>query len=267
MPLTPVGLFEVGPAEAPGRWSWSPHPTLFTPSGFLQGGAALGVALATLQLAAGRPVVWANAQFVSFATVGSTLDFAPTIVATGRLTTQARCCVSRSGTELLTLQGALGARAADHDGTWVRAPSVLSPHACPAYVAFAAGRGDLGDLVEMRLAQGRTKAQLDGVRGEGALALWVRFLDGADDLSAPRLSVIGDFMPLVFAEALGIRAYGNSLDITIRLGPQRAGRWVLLDIHAHQVHNGVGSARAFLWGEDGALLADISQSAIVRLGG
>jgi acyl-CoA thioesterase II len=258
-------LFDLQPTEVPGRWRWSPDSTLLVPGGYLQGGAGLGAALAAMECHTGRTVIWANAQYVSFASGNESFDVDVRVAAAGNLVSQARCSVSRAGVELIAVQAALGSRPLDYRGVWTQPPSVGAPDDCPTFGRFRAGRGDLGDLVELRLARGRQVNELDGQAGDGMLALWVRFTDGSDDLSTHRLAVIGDFMPLVFANALGIACYGNSLDNTIRFGPRRTGTWVLLDCQAHQVHDGVGHGRAFLWDEQGTLLAEVNQSAIIRL--
>jgi acyl-CoA thioesterase II len=263
--MSPGDLFVVRPGETSTRWHWTPPSALLTPRGFLQGGGGLGAAITALERTTGRPLVWANAQFVSFAMGEARLDLSTNVVAEGRLSSQARCVVARDGVELLAVQASLGARHFPHHGTWVQRPDVPPPDDCPSFLPFAPGGGDLGDLVELRLARGRLRATLDGCPGDGALALWVRFTDGSEELSAARLSVIGDFAPLVFGNALGVPAYGNSLDNTIRMGPVERGSWVVLDIQALHVHDGIGHAHAMLWGATGTLLAEVSQSAIVRL--
>ena len=58
--------------------------------------------------------------------------------------------------------------------------------------------------------------------------------------------------------------YGNSLDNTIRVGDLVDTEWVLLSVHVQQVANGFGYGRAELWSDDGHLLGEVSQSAILR---
>jgi acyl-CoA thioesterase len=78
------------------------------------------------------------------------------------------------------------------------------------------------------------------------------------------LAFIGDFMPLAFADAMGAPYAGNSLDNTIRVGRLTRTGWVLLSAHVQQVVNGFGYGRAELWAQDGTLLGEVSQTAVLR---
>ena len=78
------------------------------------------------------------------------------------------------------------------------------------------------------------------------------------------LAFIGDFMPLGFADAMGERYAGNSLDNTIRLGHLTSTKWVLLSAHVQQIERGYGYGRAELWAQDGALLGEVSQTVLMR---
>jgi acyl-CoA thioesterase len=78
------------------------------------------------------------------------------------------------------------------------------------------------------------------------------------------MALIGDFMPLGFADAAGRQVAGNSLDNTVRVGERAGTGWVLLDIQIHQIANGFGHGRAALWSDDGVLLGEVSQTSIMR---
>lgn len=249
------------------RFSWRPSPLLLTPAHTLQGGAGLGAAVMAMETCSQRPVIWATAQYLSYAAGTAAIDVAVTIEVAGRNTTQARCVLSRDGDEILTAHAALGTREFEFEGVWCSPPDVPPPDGCERYRFFERGRGHMGDLAEFRLALGR---QLDDVeahgrRGDGSFALWVRCWEGQRLASVPDLAFIGDFMPLGFAEATGKPYAGNSLDNTIRVGNLVATEWVLLSVHVQQVANGFGYGRAELWAEDGTLLGEVSQSAILRL--
>ena len=58
----------------PLRWRLKVGPRLCNLSGVLFGGAALGAGIEALQSGTERPVVWATAQYLTFAPVGSELD-------------------------------------------------------------------------------------------------------------------------------------------------------------------------------------------------
>ena len=70
--------------------------------------------------------------------------------------------------------------------------------------------------------------------------------------------------PFGIGQALGLRAGGNSIDNTLRIGEIVRSHWVLLDVRIHQVVNGFGYGDVHLWSESGALLGTASQSTIGR---
>jgi acyl-CoA thioesterase len=56
---------------------------------------------------------------------------------------------------------------------------------------------------------------------------------------------------------------GRSLDNTLRMVQLKPTEWVLCDIRIHALVGGYGQGTAFLWSEDGELLATASQSIAV----
>jgi acyl-CoA thioesterase II len=262
-----IDLFTLVPREAPGRFHWIPATALLTPNGNLQGGAGLGAALTAMETATGRPTVWATAQYLSYANGTAALDVDVAVEVVGHNTTMARCTVSRDGAEVLTAHAALGARDTTADGVWLAPPDVPAPEDCPPYVFFDTRRDDLGKLAEFRLASGRQLEEIiaSGARGTGHdFILWVRCWAGTQSSAVPDLTFIGDFMPVAFADATGLPFYGNSLDNTVRVGRLVETEWILLATHVQQVANGFGYGRAELWAQDGTLLGEVSQSAVLR---
>jgi acyl-CoA thioesterase II len=256
-------------------FQWTPSPILLTPAGTLQGGAGLGAAITAMQTVSERPVIWATAQYLAFALGNAPVDLEVTIEVSGHNTTQARCVVSRDGKEILTAHGALGSRDFDVEDVWCAPPIVPAPEDCPEY-RFVANRvpnqtqvdeGSDGRFVEFRLAKGRQMDDIaeQGGRGTGSFAVWVKRIDGAMIENIGDLTYIGDFLPIGFAEAMGQPYVGNSLDNTVRVGKLVPTPWVLLSINIQQVSRGFGYGRAELWAQDGTLLAETSQSAILRL--
>jgi len=258
--------FALLPGSAPARFVWQPSRLLLTPANTLQGGAGLGAAVAAMESVTGRPTIWATAQYLSFAVGTEPIDIDVTIAVAGHNTTQARCVLSRDGREILTAHSALGSRDFEFEGVWCARPDVAEPDSCPRYRFFEAGRGHLGDQTEFRLALGRQLEEIEatGGRGDGSFALWIRGWDGQRLASVADLTFIGDFMPLGFADASGKPYAGNSLDNTIRVGNLVETEWILLSVHVQQVANGFGYGRAELWAEDGTLLGEVSQSAVLR---
>jgi len=261
-----IAHFELSNRVAPGSFIWQPSPLLLTPGHTLQGGAGLGVAVAAMETVAQRPAIWATAQYLSFAIGTTPIAVDVTIAVTGHNTTQARCVLSRDGTEVLTAHSALGRRDFELEGVWCTRPDVDPPELCPHYRFFESGHGHIGDRAEFRLAHGRQLDEIKAadVRGDGSFALWIRCWRGQQLVSVADLAFVGDFMPLGFADASGKPYAGNSLDNTIRVGKLVETEWILLAVHVQQIANGFGYGRAELWAESGTLLGEVSQSAVLR---
>ena len=139
------------------HWRLDRRPELATPGNFLFGGCGLGAALVALEAAAGRPTVWATAQYLSYAPTGSVLDLTVTLAAEGRRVTQARA-VGRSGDpEILTVNAALGMPGPlEVGGVWVTPPEVPPPDECPARRLPDFNATSIFDRIEVRLAKGRS---------------------------------------------------------------------------------------------------------------
>jgi acyl-CoA thioesterase len=211
----------------------------------------------------GRPMVWATAQYLSFARPGDMLDIDVIVPSSGRLTSQARAVGHVGDTEILTVNGALGARPLDATGTWSGMPDVKPPADCPPRQHRSAGMESVMSRFEQRLAKGRDPEELDGAAGDGTSALWVKMPDDLE-VSGAALAILGDYVPFGIGQALGQGAGGTSLDNTLRIASLVPTAWVLVDVHIHAVANGFAHGRVHLWAEDGTLLAIASQSAIVR---
>ncbi len=230
--------------------------------GFLFGGCGLGAAIVALEEVTGRPVVWATAQYLSYARPGSVVDFDVTIGAEGRSVTQARAVGRTSETEILTVNAALGSRPFEAEGAWAEMPDVPRPEDCDIRT-HRFEHESMASRMEQRLASGRPLEELDGTTGDGSCVLWARMPEVLD-MSGAALAVLGDFVPFGIGQALGLQAGGNSLDNTIRVARLEPTDWVLLDIRIHAVHGGFGHGAVLLWSESGRLLAVASQSTIVR---
>ena len=241
-------------------------PGVCTPGGFLFGGCGLGAAIAALEATTERPLVWATAQYLSYARPPEVLDLDVIVSVSGHQVTQARVVGHVADREVITVNAALGRRSAEHDGTWAIMPDVPSPDECSRRELRLTTDGDsLPDRLDVRLALGRNMSELpgEGMPG-GRSALWAKLPDVLD-MSSASLAILGDYVPFGIGQALGLPAGGNSLDNTLRIGRQVRSEWVLLDVRVHQVSNGFGHGDVHLWSQGGDLLATASQSAIVRL--
>jgi acyl-CoA thioesterase-2 len=253
------------PTHNPMRWVLPVKPGITTGHGFLFGGCGLGAAVSALEGSSGRPVVWATAQYLSYANTDSIMDVDVTIAVPGNRITQARAMGHVGDREILTVNAALGQREIPAEGQWAEKPDVPPPDDCPARMSRFPGTESIMDRIDVRLASARNPmTDLPGPPStDGRSALWARLPEGVD-MSASTLAILGDYVPFGIGQALGAQAGGNSLDNTLRVAQLVPTEWVLLDIRVHAVHHGFGHGVVHLWAEDGTLLATASQSTIVR---
>jgi len=140
---------------------------------------------------------------------------------------------------------------------------VGTPESCPPRAV--PGRPGAIAVCEVRAALGRSWPEVDGRRGPGRSASWVRLPGGGRRVpSVGDLAIIGDFVMLEMADALGVAVTGNSLDNTLRPAHPAVTEWVLLDATVHAVAGGCASLTADLWAEDGTLLGTASQTLVLR---
>ncbi len=252
------------PTHNPMRWMLPITPGISTGHQFLFGGCGLGAAIASLEGCAGRPVVWATAQYLSYANPPSIMDIDVTLAVEGNSVTQGRAVGHVGNREILTVNAALGQRDVPASGEWSEMPDVPRPDECQRRMSRFPGAESIMDRLDVRIASAHdlTKLPVEPMPG-GRSALWAR-LPEVLEMSAAALAILGDYVPFGIGQALGAQAGGNSLDNTLRVVRLVPTDWVLLDIRIHAVHHGFGHGEVHLWAEDGTLLAVASQSTIVR---
>jgi acyl-CoA thioesterase II len=250
------------------HWRLDVVPELTTPGNFLFGGCGLAAALVALEAASGRPTVWSTAQYLSFAPTHSALDLTVTLAAEGRRITQARAVGYVDGTEILTVNAALGTPGTlEVGGVWLTPPDVLPPDQCPPRRLPDFNTTSIFDRIDVRLAQGRSFEELSvgtGTPGDPASALWAR-VPGHLEPSAATLAILGDYVTGGVSQPLGRRVMSRSLDNTVRVVRLEPTEWVLCDIRIEALVGGFGQGVAHLWSEQGSLLATASQSMSIRL--
>lgn len=261
--MDPLAFFGLEETADPRRWRLPVVPELCSGIGALFGGVGLGACIEALERTTGRPLVWATAQYLSYARPPAVVDIAVTGLVRGHYSSQARAVATVEGEEIFTVNAALGRRPAPWKGQWAERIAVPAPNNSPPREDIPRHKGTLMDRIEMRIAKSRPPDELAGTPGDGRSALWVRLPDL--DMSAAALAIVGDFVPFGVREALGQPVGGNSLDNTLRvMHHHHATEWMLADVRVHAVANGFGHGLVHLWADDGTLLATASQSSIVR---
>jgi acyl-CoA thioesterase len=253
----------------PHRWYLPLHEGLCVgPPGnsFMFGGVGLGASIRALEGACQRPVIWAAAQYLSYARPSSVVDFDVIVPAHGKHTSQARVIAHVGDKEILTVNAALGLRPSELDLQWAVAPEAPPPEECRESARWRSNTEDLHTHIEVRVARGRLtrSATPQDASPDGRVVLWAR-PRGGQIVDAAMLAIMADHAPAALGDALGRYAGGNSLDNTLRVLTITPTPWVLLDIAIIGVANGVAHGAVRLFAMDGRLMATASQSMILRL--
>lgn len=259
----------LAPTHNPMRWHLPITEGIATRGRFLFGGCGLGAAVEAMETVCERPVVWATAQYLSFAMVDSIMDLDVTVAVSGKYTSQARAVGHVGDREILTVNAALGSKPVEGDEQWRTMPEVPRPEDCPGRSDLVEDPGSVMTRFDMRLAVGTPWSTLDVRPGEddrraegGRSALWVRMPEV--DMSAAALAILGDYVPFGISQAMGWWVPSNSLDNTIRVQRLVPTEWVLCDVRVDGLHGGFGHGSVYLWAQDGTLLATASQSAVLH---
>lgn len=246
----------------PHRWFLPVTPGISTGWRFLFGGCGLGAAIAALEGTTGRPIVWATAQYLSFAKVGSVVDFDVTIAVDGKATTQARAVGHVGGTEIITVNAALGSREDPTDSAYGTMPIVQPPGDCPMRERYSDATDALDSRMEQRWALAPGSDQV-GMIEPGRVAVWTRMPELLEP-SGASLAVLGDYVPMGISISEDGQKSSTSLDNTLRVIQPVAAEWFLLDIRVQGIRSGFGHGDIHIWADDGTLCAMGSQSCIVR---
>jgi acyl-CoA thioesterase-2 len=261
-------FFDLRGTHNPHRWFLPLTPGVCVgPPGnqFMFGGIGLAAAIRAMEQTCGRPVIWATAQYLSYAKPPSVVDLDVWVPAEGKSNTQARVIGHVEDKEILTVNAALGTRPNDISRQWVERPQVRAPDACLSSDHWRGDDDSLHGRMEVRVARGRYG---DGKAGEplddGRLVLWIKPRENFP-IDSSMLAVIADHVPSGIGNALGRNAGGNSLDNTLRIRHIVPTEWVLCDIRIHGIHGGFAHGAMYMFAEDGELMATASQSVIVRV--
>jgi len=250
------------PTHNPHRWFLPVDPGIATGHRFLFGGCGLGAAIAAMEGTTGRPIVWATAQYLSFAGVGSVVDIDVTVAVEGHFTTQARAVAHVGGSEIITVNAALGSRDAMPEVRHVVPPVVQPPLDCPVRPPWSEATDALDHRMEQRWALPPGAAE-PTLLGPGRVAVWTRMPDLLEP-SAASLAVLGDYVPMAISVTSDAPTSSTSLDNTLRVVESVPSEWYLLDMRVQQLHRGFGHGDISIWSEAGDLCAIGSQTCVVR---
>ena len=233
---------------------------------FMFGGVGLAAAIGAMEGTCQRPVVWATAQYLSYARPPSIVDLDVRVPAHGKHTSQARVIAHVGDKEILTVNAALGERPDGLSHQWAKAPDAPPPDDCDETERWRGDHRGLHGEIEVRVALGRHAGAVrgEGPSEDGRVVLWIRSR-GGHAVDSRLLAIMADHVPSGIGHALGRRAGGNSLDNTIRFLAIVPTEWVLCDIAIVGVAGGFGHGAMRLYAEDGRLMATASQSMILRM--
>ena len=229
------------------------------------GGLGLAAGISAMERVSRRPLIWATAQFCSFAAQGETLDLAVEILAESRHITHAGVVGRANGRLAFRVSGAFGERPDEMSGQWPTLPVTAPPESCPPAEHWRADPASIHGRFEVRVAKGRYGIERVGApEADGRLLLWVRPRRPVA-VDAALLAVIADQLPNGVGNALGMNAGGNSLDNTLRIIRLAPTRWILAEIQVDGLDRGIAHGTMRLFAETGALMAVASQSLVLRV--
>lgn len=263
-------LYELEPTEDPYVWrlpitkDLCAGPSSMEP--FLYGGMGLAAGIGAMERVVGRPVIWASAQYLSFANLGRTLDLTVEVPSLGRTVAHARVTGRVGDEEIITAVGSFGAREDAASFQWSHASPMPAPEECETVEMWPAqGPGALViQHMEARMRPGEYAARSNGQASDsGRISLWLRTINDLP-VDAGVLALFADFVPSVVALSMGRRGGGSSLDNTLRIVRLVPTQWVLCEVDAHGVDHGMGHGDIHLYAESGELLAVGSQSCLMR---
>jgi acyl-CoA thioesterase-2 len=231
---------------------------------FLFGGAGLGASVLALEQTFRRGLVWATAQYVSFARIGATVDLDVAVAQAGRSVTQATVRGRVGDQTIFSVMAALGEREGYPDQHWRDMPDMPPPDECEQEPQ----RPTQDPQARLRLGLDVRSIPMDTRREiameTGRTLLWIRQRDASEPIDAAMLAIFADFVPGAIGGALGRNGGGNSLDNNLRVRKIVPTDWVLCDVQAQAAARGFGHGHMRLYAQDGTLMATASQSIVLR---
>lgn len=234
---------------------------------FLYGGMGLAAGIGAMERTTGRSLIWATAQYLSFATIGNTLELTVEVPAAGRAVANARAIGRVGEQEVISVAGSLGERPGMPEAQWLKAPQMPPPEECEKVDLWLGQheRARVNERIDVRMVPGEHRAHdLDHQPApDGRICLWMRWLDTLS-MRAGILAILADYVPSVIALATGRQVGMSSLDNSLRVVQVVDTDWVLCEVQSHGIHHGVGHGDMRMFARTGELMAVGSQSCLMR---
>lgn len=252
--------------QGDGWWSFDLPQSLARLDNHIYGGTAVALSVVAMETTTGRPCVWSTAQFTGTCPAGARLDIHAEVLAHGRVVSQIRvsgydrgqlvwcafgaCAEQERPAELEVQSGSMPKVLGPDEGRELMLPNRLSP------TLLRGGRRGILDTLDMRDAR-----KADGVLAHDPMLVWARLRERP--MTRTALCLVADIVPVAVARAGGREGAGTSLDNTMRFGAPPFGEWVLIEFEPYLAYGGCSHGGAWLWSEDGTLVAIASQTARV----
>jgi acyl-CoA thioesterase len=259
--VTHTPFFAPNPTHNPLRWVLPVERSICVgppERKFLFGGVGLASAVTAMEGSTGRPLIWATAQYLSYANPDSMLDIDVRTPVAGNAVSQARVVGHVGEREIFTVNAALGRREEVHPVQFAAMPTVPGPQDCDPEFRWSTDEEGLHQRFEHR------PVVREPGQPEGFSRMWIRPTRPME-MSSGLLAVIADYVPSGIRVALEQPAGANSLDNTLRVVRIRPTEWVLCETQIFAIAAGFVHGRMHIFAEDGTLLATASQSGIVRV--
>lgn len=263
-------LFDLQPTENPLVWRLPvtsgvcAGPASMEP--FMYGGLGLAAGIKAMQSAVERPLIWASAQYLSFAGLGDEVEFTVEVPSNGRTVAHTRVTGRVGDREVITAVASYGARSDQPSVQWSHAPQLPPPEECVRVELYPkqGPKAKLIDRLEVRLLPQAVESRDRGEASDtGKISMWMR-IDDPVDVDPGVLALFADFVPAGIAMVMGRSGGGSSLDNTLRIVRIVPTTWVLCEFDAHAVANGMAHGDIHLYAETGELMAVGSQSCLQR---
>lgn len=171
-------MFSLNGTHNPHRWYLPVEENLWVGQPdrqFLFGGVGMAASIQAMEQTCERQVIWATAQYLSFARPGKIFDLDVWVPVIGRTISQASVLLHIDDKKIITVNAALGARDEQRQDQWVAMPKVVAPDAAEEVTSWRSDGIGLNSRFEIRVARGHFHSD-SAVRncGDGRLAFWLR---------------------------------------------------------------------------------------------